>query len=175
MDVTKLYEFIWFGDIHGPKPNEFIGFRCAFMSQTPVVYPAVSRVPGLAFGNIVIGCTSNSGQHHRRPTDMWPVNVICVRKHYCITESRFVRHHPKTPKVQDDPWGDLVGRLPAPGTPTHVTFRGCASAASYVDRRQTRDHATCTSTAQVHAQARHKYTRTPYCMSTTHVYMRVCM
>ncbi len=29
MDVTKPYKFIWFGDIHGPKPYKFIGFRWA--------------------------------------------------------------------------------------------------------------------------------------------------
>ena len=27
---------IWFGDIHGPKPYEFIGLRWACISQTPV-------------------------------------------------------------------------------------------------------------------------------------------
>jgi hypothetical protein len=28
MDVTKPYKFIWFGDIHGPKPYKLIGFGC---------------------------------------------------------------------------------------------------------------------------------------------------
>ncbi len=28
MDVTKPYKFVWFGDIHGPKPYKFIGIRC---------------------------------------------------------------------------------------------------------------------------------------------------
>ncbi len=37
MDVTKPYKFIWLGDIHGPKTYQFIGFRWAFISQTPVV------------------------------------------------------------------------------------------------------------------------------------------
>ena len=36
MDVTKPYKLIWFGDIHGPMPYKFIGFRWAVMSQTPV-------------------------------------------------------------------------------------------------------------------------------------------
>ncbi len=40
MDVTKSYKSIWFGDIHGPKPYEFTGFRWTFISQTPVVGPA---------------------------------------------------------------------------------------------------------------------------------------
>ena len=44
MDVTKPYEFIWFGDIHGPKPYKFIGFRWAFISQTPVVRKAVAPI-----------------------------------------------------------------------------------------------------------------------------------
>jgi hypothetical protein len=26
MDVTKPGEFLWFGDMHGPKPYKFIGF-----------------------------------------------------------------------------------------------------------------------------------------------------
>ncbi len=30
MDVTKPSEFKRFGDIHGPKPYEFIGFRWAY-------------------------------------------------------------------------------------------------------------------------------------------------
>jgi hypothetical protein len=30
MDVAKPYKFTWFGDIHGPKRYEFIGFRWAF-------------------------------------------------------------------------------------------------------------------------------------------------
>ncbi len=34
--VTKPYKVIWFGDIHGPKPYKFVGFRWAFISQTPV-------------------------------------------------------------------------------------------------------------------------------------------
>ncbi len=36
MGVTKPYKFVWLGDLHGPKPNEFIGFRWAFISQTLV-------------------------------------------------------------------------------------------------------------------------------------------
>jgi hypothetical protein len=36
IDVTKPYKSIWFGDRHGPKPYEFIGFRWALISQTPV-------------------------------------------------------------------------------------------------------------------------------------------
>ncbi len=37
MDASKPYKIIWFGDIHGPKTYKFIGFRCAFISQTPLV------------------------------------------------------------------------------------------------------------------------------------------
>ncbi len=37
MDVTKPDKFIWYDGIHGPKPHEFIRFRWAFISQTPVV------------------------------------------------------------------------------------------------------------------------------------------
>jgi hypothetical protein len=37
MDVTKPCKFIWFGDIHDPKPYKSIGFRWAFILQTPVV------------------------------------------------------------------------------------------------------------------------------------------
>ncbi len=36
MDVTNPYEFRWCGDIHGAKPYKIIGFRWAFISQTPV-------------------------------------------------------------------------------------------------------------------------------------------
>ncbi len=36
MDVTKPYKFIWFGDILCPKAYRSIGFRWAFISQTPV-------------------------------------------------------------------------------------------------------------------------------------------
>ncbi len=35
IDVTKACEFEWFGYIHGPKPYTCIGFRWAFISQTP--------------------------------------------------------------------------------------------------------------------------------------------
>jgi hypothetical protein len=42
MDVTKPSKFRWFGDIHGPKPYEFIGSRWALISQTPVVLPKTS-------------------------------------------------------------------------------------------------------------------------------------
>ncbi len=45
MDVTKLYEFTWSGDIHGPKPYKFIGFGWALMSQTPVL-SIMRRSPG---------------------------------------------------------------------------------------------------------------------------------
>jgi hypothetical protein len=38
MDVTRSYEFIWFGDMHGPKTYKFIGFRRASISQTPVFF-----------------------------------------------------------------------------------------------------------------------------------------
>ncbi len=37
MDFTKPYNFIWFGDIHGPTSYEIIGFRWAFISQTTEV------------------------------------------------------------------------------------------------------------------------------------------
>ncbi len=37
MDVTKLHIYMWFGEIHGPNPYEFIWFRWAFISQTPVL------------------------------------------------------------------------------------------------------------------------------------------
>jgi hypothetical protein len=37
IDVTKPYEFMWFGDLHGSKPYKSIGFRGAFISQTPVL------------------------------------------------------------------------------------------------------------------------------------------
>ncbi len=36
MDDTKKYEFISFGDIHGPKPYEFIGSRATMISHTLV-------------------------------------------------------------------------------------------------------------------------------------------
>ncbi len=36
MDATKPYEFIWYGDVHGPIPYKFIGLRWALLSQTPV-------------------------------------------------------------------------------------------------------------------------------------------
>ncbi len=38
MNVTKPYHFLWFGDIHGPKPYEFMKFRWALISQTPVFH-----------------------------------------------------------------------------------------------------------------------------------------
>ncbi len=37
MDVTKTYKSIGFGDIHGPKPYQVIGFRWALLSQTQVL------------------------------------------------------------------------------------------------------------------------------------------
>jgi hypothetical protein len=36
MYATKAYKFIWFGDIHGPKPYQSIGCQWAFISQAPV-------------------------------------------------------------------------------------------------------------------------------------------
>ncbi len=45
MDVTNQYNFTWFGDIHGPKPYKFIGFRWAFISQTPVAGGAAWQRP----------------------------------------------------------------------------------------------------------------------------------
>ncbi len=36
MDVTKHYRFIWFGNIHGPKPYEFTRSRPVIISHTPV-------------------------------------------------------------------------------------------------------------------------------------------
>ncbi len=35
-DVLKPFRFIWFGDIHGPRPNQITKFRWAFIAQTPV-------------------------------------------------------------------------------------------------------------------------------------------
>ncbi len=37
MDFTKTNKFKLVGDIHGLKPYKFIGFRWAFISQTPVL------------------------------------------------------------------------------------------------------------------------------------------
>jgi hypothetical protein len=36
MDVPKPYKFIWFGDIHGPKPYKSTGSRATNISHTPV-------------------------------------------------------------------------------------------------------------------------------------------
>ncbi len=38
MDVTKPYEFIWFGDIEEPTPYKSTGFRWAVVSRTPVLW-----------------------------------------------------------------------------------------------------------------------------------------
>ncbi len=35
MDVATPYKSIWFGDIHGPRPYEFIGSRATIISHTP--------------------------------------------------------------------------------------------------------------------------------------------
>ncbi len=50
MDVTKSFEFIWFGDVHGPTPYKFTGFRRAFISQTPLFFEpdAFPGLPGSA-------------------------------------------------------------------------------------------------------------------------------
>ncbi len=37
MDVTKPNEYLWFGDIHGLKPYEFMGPPTTMMSRTPVI------------------------------------------------------------------------------------------------------------------------------------------
>ncbi len=39
MAATKPSKLIWSADIHGPKPCEFIGFRWALISQTPMILP----------------------------------------------------------------------------------------------------------------------------------------
>ncbi len=38
MADTNPYKFIWFGDIHGPKPYESLQSRATNISQTPVVH-----------------------------------------------------------------------------------------------------------------------------------------
>ena len=62
MDLTKPYKSIWFGDIHGPKPYKFIGFRWAFTSQTPVMTPKRLQ---LCFFELGIG--RSRGASHRGP------------------------------------------------------------------------------------------------------------
>ncbi len=37
MDVTKPYKIAGLGDVHGPNPYEFRGFRWVFISQTQVL------------------------------------------------------------------------------------------------------------------------------------------
>ncbi len=49
MDVTKPYKCVWFGDIHGPKPYEFVGFR-----WPGIVQCRVARGPS-NFGSIAEG------------------------------------------------------------------------------------------------------------------------
>ncbi len=39
MYVTKSYKFIWFGDMHCPKPYQVIGSRTTTISHTPVAQP----------------------------------------------------------------------------------------------------------------------------------------
>ncbi len=43
MGVTEPYEFTWLGDIHGPKPFEFIGFRATIISNTPLFYDKADK------------------------------------------------------------------------------------------------------------------------------------
>ena len=50
MEVTKPYKFIGFGDIHGPGSYEFIRFRWAFISQTPVLEHD-TNLPSLRINN----------------------------------------------------------------------------------------------------------------------------
>ncbi len=61
MNATKPYKIIRLGDIHGPRPYEFIGFRATIISQTPVAQPrpdnghepALELVSGANFGCIL--------------------------------------------------------------------------------------------------------------------------
>ena len=50
MYVTKPYKFIWFGDIHGPKPYKFKELRWALISQTPVLRTGGTTLVQFVFG-----------------------------------------------------------------------------------------------------------------------------
>ncbi len=73
--VTKPYKFIWFGAIHGPKPYEFMGFRWAFISQTPVMVIMTEPWPSRAGGS---GPAGGSGGPGRSGDFAWSCRVFCV-------------------------------------------------------------------------------------------------
>jgi hypothetical protein len=86
MDVTKTYEFIWFGDIHGPKPYKFIGLRWAFVSQTPVAQPRPGMPTSLAF--ILVGRsglgprTSGTASMYTKPYEFIGFGAMAGTKPY---------------------------------------------------------------------------------------------
>jgi hypothetical protein len=72
MDVTKPYKFIWFGDIDGPKPYEFIGSSGFYFANTglsslkPIASSLAPCSPGLAaepglYGDVVPAPVSGTG------------------------------------------------------------------------------------------------------------------
>ncbi len=56
MDATKPYKFTWFGDIHGPKPYKFIGFRGAFADGLLTQFVAVDGPDLCADGGRPVDC-----------------------------------------------------------------------------------------------------------------------
>jgi hypothetical protein len=51
MDATKSLKVIWFGDIHGPEPYEFIGLRATIILHTqPTAYNSPAFASGYPLG-----------------------------------------------------------------------------------------------------------------------------
>ncbi len=54
MDVTRPYEFIWFGDIHGTNPYTIIGFRWAAEAASSAAAPLLLQPLPQLLGDVPV-------------------------------------------------------------------------------------------------------------------------
>jgi hypothetical protein len=106
---TKPYDFIGFGDVHAPKPCEFLGSRATISSHTPVV--EVLRLGADKCGSCVLQIVDfrQGRDPQRRLGSLW-VHVADFWAVFCMFNSRFGRSDLDT--ISQDRWTVRGGPWP---------------------------------------------------------------
>ena len=116
MHVTKEFACLWFGDSHGPKPYESIGYPKRILSHTPACRPPLQEAASpQGTQSRLAGQVRNRAQILAKPTQRSKVSCVFESGRKLSTLGG-----PSGPHASPKPTGKGGGRSP----PTHSRGQG---------------------------------------------------